>query len=114
MLILLNSLHPLSKPAVWFCIRPSAIRLENAIESDNPRRNLHVNETELLAQEERAFFVTSLYEFVDLVLELGCFFCLLLWFLCLDIVVEGWNDVTVYLRDSESVMFKLTEQKTNT
>lgn len=49
-----------------FGVRPSTVRLEDAAQPDDPRRDLHVDKRQVRAQEERALLVRRIDQFRDL------------------------------------------------
>lgn len=96
-LIIFNRLDPLPKPTSWFRVRPPPIRFQHFIQSYDPRRELHIDESEGGTEEEGAVFICCFDEFVDLSFEVLGFFGLEIGCLGLDVVVECWNDVAIDL-----------------
>jgi len=96
-LVLLNRIHPLRPPAVRLRLGPATVRLQHAVQPDDPGRYLHVHKAHLRTQEERTGFVGGVDELGDLGLELlgiGDLFGLVLF---LKKTVETWDDVAVDL-----------------
>ena len=106
-LIHLNRLHPSRPAAIGLWLRPATIGLQHAVETDNPRRDLHIHERHIPAQEEGPGRVGGVDQFSDFGLELFGVRGLLRGVLLLQEAVEAGDYMAVYLREDvlETVIY---------
>lgn len=65
-LVILNCVDPLRPSASLFWLRPPSVQPKNSAQSDHPRRDLDIDESYRLSQEEGASGVSSIYQLTDL------------------------------------------------
>lgn len=97
MLVFLDGIDPSGPSTAHFRIGPAAIRFQNPTESEDPRRNLNVDEGDTWSQKEGTVDMRRIDQFCDFIPQLFGIGDLLLRILFLQDAIKAGDDMAVDL-----------------